>query len=251
MEQYATAQQVWVGGLVFLRVGALIMLIPGIGEGYVPVRIRLSLALILALCLAPIAGPSLPPIPSEVSVMVGYVIRETLIGLMIGGILRLFLASLTTAGELVSLQTTLAFAQTTNPLEATPATTISTFLSILGVTLVFDTDLHRMFLSAIAHSYTLFPPIKALPLGDAGTLATQVVGKTFALGVQLAAPVIVFSLVFNIAAGLIGRVMPQFQIFFAATPLTLLLGLSIFALSVGSIGMVWVRSYSDFLRVFA
>ena len=251
MEQYATAQQVWVGGLVFFRVASLIMLIPGIGEGYVPVRIRLSLALVLALCLAPIAGPSLPPIPADVSAMVGYVIRETLIGLMIGGVLRLFLATLTTAGELVSLQTTLAFAQTSNPLEASPATTISTFLTIMGVTLIFDTDLHRMFLSAIAHSYTLFPPTKALPLGDAGALATQTVGKTFVLGVQLAAPVIVFSLVFNIAAGLIGRVMPQFQIFFAATPLTLLLGLSIFALSLGSIGMVWVRSYSDFIRIFA
>jgi len=251
LEHYATAQQVWVGGLVFFRVGSLIMLIPGIGEGYVPVRLRLALALVLAFVLAPIAAPGLPPIPADVSAMAGYVIRETLIGLMIGGLLRLFLASLTTAGELVSLQTTLAFAQTTNPLQASPATTISTFLTIMGVTLIFDTDLHRMFLSAIAHSYTLFPPTKAVPLGDAGTLATQVVGKTFALGVQLAAPVIVFSMVFNIAAGLVGRVMPQFQIFFAATPLILLLGLSIFALSLGSIGMVWVRSYSDFLRIFA
>ena len=251
MEQYATAQQVWVGALVLFRVGSLLMLIPGIGEGYVPVRVRLSLALVLTFCLAPIAAPNLPPLPADVSAMIGYVIRESLIGLMIGLLLRLFLGTLTTTGELISLQTTLAFAQTTNPLQAAPATTISTFLTIMGVTLVFDTDLHRMFLSAIAHSYTLFPPTKAVPIGDAGTLAIQTVGKTFALGVQLAAPVIVFSLVFNIAAGLIGRVMPQFQIFFAVTPLTLLLGLSIFALSLGTIGMVWVRSYSDFLRIFA
>jgi flagellar biosynthetic protein FliR len=251
LEHYATAQQVWVGGLVFLRVGALIMLIPGIGEGYVPIRIRLALALVLTFCLAPIAAPALPALPAELGAMMGYVIRELAIGLMIGGLLRLFLGALTTTGELISLQTTLAFAQTTNPLQASPATTISTFLTILGVTLVFDTDLHRMFLSAIAHSYTLFPSTKALPVGDAGALAIRTVSSTFALGVQLAAPILVFSLVFNIAAGLIGRVMPQFQIFFAATPLTLLLGLSIFALSLGAIGMVWVRSYADFVRVFA
>jgi flagellar biosynthetic protein FliR len=251
LEHYATAQQVWIGALVFFRLGSLIMLIPGIGEGYVPVRMRLSLALVLTFCLAPIAAPSLPPLPADVSGLFGYSIRETLIGLMIGGILRLFLGTLTTTGELISLQTTLAFAQTTNPLQAAPATTISTFLTIMGVTLVFDTDLHRMFLSAITHSYTLFPTTKAVPIGDAGTLAIRAVGQTFALAVQLAAPVLVFSLVFNIAAGLIGRVMPQFQIFFAATPLTLLLGLSIFALSLGAIGMMWVQSYSDFLRVFA
>jgi flagellar biosynthesis protein FliR len=70
------------------------------------------------------------------------------------------------------------------------------------------------------------------------------------LGLQLAAPVVVFALVFNIATGLIGRVMPQFQIFFVATPLTLLLGLSIFALSLGAIGMVWVRAYESFIGVF-
>lgn len=250
MEHYVTAQQVWTAGLVFMRVGALTMLIPGIGEGYVPVRIRLCFALALSLCLAPIAAPSLPALPTAVDGMAGFIIREVLVGLLIGGLLRLFIAALTTAGELVSLQTTLAFAQTTNPLQAAPATTLSTFLTILGVTLIFDTDLHRMFLAAIAHSYTLFPPTRAIPLNDAADLAAQTVGKTFALGLQLAAPVVVFALVFNIATGLVGRVMPQFQVFFVATPLSLLLGLSIFALSIGSIGLVWMQNYENFLHLF-
>ena len=102
-----------------------------------------------------------------------------------------------------------------------------------------------------SHSYTLFPPTKALPLGDAGDAGGPDGGKTFALGLQLAAPVVVFSLVFNLAAGLIGRAMPQFQIFFVATPLSLLLGLSIFALSLGAIGLVWSRAFDDYMQVFA
>ena len=134
--------------------------------------------------------------------------------------------------------------------QAQPGTTISTFLTLLGLTLIFDTDLHRLFIAAMAHSYTLFPPTKDLPLNDAGQLAIQTVSKSFALGLQLAAPVVVFSIVFNIATGLIGRVMPQFQIFFVATPLSLLLGLSIFALSLGAIGMVWTRAYEAFIGVF-
>jgi len=51
-----------------------------------------------------------------------------------------------------------------------------------------------------------------------------------------------------VAAGLIGRMMPQFQVFFIATPLSLLLGLSIFALSLGALGLVWVerlRAFTD------
>jgi flagellar biosynthetic protein FliR len=250
MESYATAQQVWVAGLVLFRVATICMLIPGIGEGYVPPRVRLGLALMLAFCLAPIVAPTLPPIPDGVGAMAGAVIKEVLIGLMIGGLMRLFIASLSTAGELVSIHTTLSFAQTANPTEATPSTTLGTFLSIMGVTLIFDTDLHQSFIAAIAHSYSLFPPTKAIALNDAGTLAAQTVGKSFALGLQLAGPVVVFSLVFNVATGLIGRAMPQFQVFFVATPLSMLLGLSIFALSLGGIGLVWMQSYDIFLRQF-
>jgi flagellar biosynthetic protein FliR len=250
VEHYATAQQVWIAALVFFRLGSMIMLMPGVGENYVPATVRLSFALMLAFCLGPIVAPSLPAMPSDLGVMAGYIIKETVIGLLIGGLIRLFLASLITAGEVISLQTTLAFAQTANPLQAQPGTTISTFLTLLGLTLIFDTDLHRMFIAAIAHSYSLFPPIKHVPLADAAGLAAQTVGKSFALGIQLAAPVMVFALVFNVATGLIGRVMPQFQIFFVATPLSLLLGLSIFALSLGAIGLVWTQGFEVFLHDF-
>ena len=250
MGPYATTAVVWAAALVFARVGALFMLLPGIGETYVPMNMRLILALLLSMCLWPIAAPSLPPLPADIGTMTGDLVKELLIGGMMGALLQMFTAALTTAGELISLQTTLSFAQTANPAEAQPTASVSTFLMLIGMTLVFDTDLHQLFIAAIAHSYTLFAPAKALPLNDAAMLATQTLGRTFALSVQLAAPVIVFSLVFNLASGLIGRVMPQFQIFFVATPLTLLLGLSIFALSLGAIGLVWVRGFETFVGVF-
>ncbi|HMO43216.1 MAG TPA: flagellar biosynthetic protein FliR, partial [Phenylobacterium sp.] len=88
------------------------------------------------------------------------------------------------------------------------------------------------------------------PVGDAAQLAVQTVAQSFALGLQLAAPVVVFSLIFNIAAGLVGRVMPQFQIFFVATPLLVLTALSIFALSLGVLGMVWVERYRELMGAF-
>lgn len=250
MEHFATAQQVFAAGLIFARVGAMVMLVPGIGETYVPTRVRLSFAFLLALVLFPIVGGSVPPEPAGVGDLAGMLIKEILIGLMLGTILKLFVASLATTGELISIQTTISFAQTTNPTEATPSSTIGTFLALLGLVLIMTTNLHHLFLGAIVRSYTLFPFNKPLPTGDAAQLAIQAVGKAFALGLQLAAPVIVFALVFNIATGLVGRVMPQFQVFFIATPIILLLGLSIFALSLGLIGMVWIDRYREFLQVF-
>ncbi len=250
MEHYATAQQVFIGGLVFARVGAMVMLIPGFGEQPAPTRVRLAFALLLALVLAPVVGSTLPAIPPTAGAMGGYVIREVLIGLMLGAILRMFLASLATAGEIISIQTTLSFAQTTNPLLAQGGSSIAAFLSLLGVVLIMATDLHHLFLSAIANSYTLFPVTKGLPINDWAMLAVRTLSSAFALGVQLAAPVLIFSLVFNLATGLVGRAMPQFQIFFAAAPLQVLLGLSLFALSLGTMGMVWLNRYRELLSVF-
>src|SRR5215469_9032733 len=163
MGHYATAAQVWAAALVFSRIGALVMVMPGVAQGSVPPLVRLAFALLLAMCIGPIAQPYLPPEPATVDGTAFYIGRE-----------------------FVSLQTTLAFAQTANPTQAIPGTTVSTFLTLMGVTLIFDTDLHRMFIAAMAHSYTLFPPMQNLPLNDAGQLAAQTLGRTFSLGLQLA-----------------------------------------------------------------
>jgi flagellar biosynthesis protein FliR len=250
MESYATAGQVWAAGLIFARVGALLMVIPGVGEQSVPPRIRLSFALLFSLMLFPVLAASMPPIPETVGSLAAQIIKEVLIGLIIGTILRLFLASLATAGEVVSLQTTLSFAQTANPGQAQPSASLATFLSLLGLVLIMVGDLHHMFISAVVRSYSLFPVVKGVPVADSTQLAIQTVGGSFALGVQLAAPVLVFSLVFNVATGLVGRVMPQFPVFFVASPIMVLLGLSIFAVSLGSVGLVWVDRYRQLADVF-
>jgi flagellar biosynthetic protein FliR len=235
-------------GLVFCRVGAIVMLLPGIGEQGVPPRVRLGLALVLSLAFYPIVRSSVPPVSATVGDMGVLVILEIVVGVAIGSLLRFFLSTLAVAGEAVSLQTTLSFAQTANPGQAQPSASLATFLTLLGLTLIFATDLHHLFIAAIVKSYTLFPIGRPIPVGDFAQLAIRTFADTFALGIQLAAPVIVFSLVFNIAAGFIGRVMPQFQIFFVATPLSVLLGLSLFALSLGAFGLVWVDRFREFLE---
>ncbi len=250
MEHYATAQQVYAAGMIFARIGTMVMLLPGIGEQVVPPRVRLSFALLLAMTLTPIAAAAIGPLPTDGFTLLGRIIHESLIGLMFGAILRLFLASLAVAGEVVSIQTTLSFAQTANPMQAQPGESLAAFLALMGATLIFSTGLHHQFIEAMVGSYQVFPPGKAFPTADAAQLAVQTVGKSFALGVQLAAPVIVFALVFNIATGLVGRVMPQFQVFFVASPLSVLLGLSIFTLSLGVIGMVWINRYESLLSIF-
>jgi flagellar biosynthetic protein FliR len=251
MEHYATAQQVFVGGLIFARLAAILMLIPGIGEAFIPARVRLSMAFVMMLALYGVVGAGAPPEPATVADLALAIMKEVMIGLMIGGILRIFMNALAVCGEVVSIATTLSFAQTANPGQATPSTTLGTFLGLLALVLIMATNLHHLFLGAIVRSYTLFPFHKAVPVSDAGFLAIRTLGRSFALGVQLAAPVMVFAFIFNVAVGLVGRVMPQFQVFFVASPLLVLTSLSIFALALGVIGMVFIDRYRDLLQVFA
>ncbi|MFO1013403.1 MAG: flagellar biosynthetic protein FliR [Caulobacteraceae bacterium] len=250
MEHYATAAQVYIAGLVFARVGAMVMLAPGLGETAAPARVRLGLALLLTMVIAPIVAPTLPPVPGDISGLALAVGKETLLGLMMGAVLRLFLSALATAGEIISIQTTLSFAQTVNPSLGQQNSSLASFLALLGVLLIFTSNMHHMFIGAMIHSYQLFPFTRPLPVADSAMLEIRTFSGAFTLGVQLAAPILVFSLVFNLATGLIGRAMPQFQIFFAATPLQVILGLSLFALSLGTIGMVWVDHYKQLLQVF-
>ena len=251
MEPYATADQVWQGAMIFARIGAVLMMLPGVGESYVPPRIRLSLALVVSLALWPVVANALPGLPDSIGGMAGWIIREVIVGLAIGAMLRIFLTVLSAAGEVVALQTTLAFAQTANPTQASPGSTISAFLMILGTTLIFATNTHHLFIAGLVGSYELIAPVRPLIIGDFASMAVRTVGDAFMLGIQLSAPVLVFAIIFNLASGLVGRVMPAFQVYFAAAPLSIILGLSVFALSLGVMGTVFIDRYRDLARVFA
>jgi flagellar biosynthetic protein FliR len=251
MEHYALPVQVFGAGLVFARIGAFIMLLPGIGETGVPAQIRLSFALLLTLALYPVVQSQLPPVPADLGGLVGQMFLEIAIGLALSALLRFFMGALAVTGEVISLASTLSFSQTTNPQQAQPTVTIGSFLSVLSLALVFSTDLHQLFIGAIVRSYTLFPPGRVAPINDLVGLAIRTMGQTFALGVQLSAPILVFSLVFHVAAGLVAKSMPQFQVFFIATPAVLLLTFALFALSLGVIGLVWLDRFHTFTAQIA
>lgn len=250
MNAFAAADEVWAAALIFARLGAVMLMLPGIGESYVPPRVRLSLALVITLALWPVLTAYLPPLPAGLGGTVGWIIREVLVGLAMGAVLRAFMTALATAGEVVSLQTTLSFAQTANPLQAQPGTTIAAFLTVLGVTLVFATDTHHLFIAGLVGSYRLIAPVQPLVAQDFTVLAIRTLADSFLLGVQLAGPILVFALVLNVGSGLIARVMPQFQVFFATAPLSILGGLAIFALSLGTLGTVFIDRYRALAQVF-
>jgi flagellar biosynthesis protein FliR len=154
------------------------------------------------------------------------------------------------AGYLIATQTGLAYAQSFDPNMGAEGAVISTFFTLLGVVLIFATNLHHLAIGAIEGSYAMIPPGAALPTADMAELALRLVSGAFALGLQLAAPFIVFGFVVNAAIGLLARMMPQLQVFFVAMPVNILAGLFLLMLIIGSLMTVFLNYYSTEMSRF-
>lgn len=232
---------------VFCRVGTAIMVLPGIGELNVPPRIRLVFALLTAFVLAPIVRASYPPQPAEIWAFAGLLLTEIAIGLALGLIIRMFLMALQVAGTVIASQTGLAFAQNFDPTLGIQGALLASFLTILGLTLIFESNLHHLMIAGLKNSYGILPPGGAIPWGDFADLAARTFSLVFRLGIQLAAPFIVFSLVFYAAAGAISKLLPQVQIFFLTVPVSILGGFAILAIVLSSMMLVFLDAYQRML----
>ncbi len=230
--------------LVFTRIGSMMIMLPGLGERMVPTRIRLVLALGISFLIYMLVGDILPAMPTSPFALAGLLIGEAAVGLMIGTIARMLLSALHVAGSVLAVHTGLAAAQQFDPTQGSQGALMAGFLTLMGITLIMVTDLHHLLIGAMDASYRLFPPGGSLPVQDMAETAINVVNRSFAIGLQLAAPFMVYGLVFYIGIGIIARLMPTLQIFFIAMPLNIMAGFAIMFLVLSAM-MAWFANYFE------
>ena len=217
--------------LMFSRIGAILMLMPALGEDMIPMRMRLSFALAFTLVLYPLLSPSLPAMPEDVMAIIGLIFHELAIGIMLGAIVRITVMATQVAGAIIAFQTGLSSAMAADPTQVgVQGAVFGSFLSFLGMVLIFATDLHHVALAATYDSYMVFPLDAPLMFDDAAQLAIRTVASAFSVGIQMSAPFIVFGLVFNLGAGILARLMPALQVYFLLMPANIFIGLALFAM---------------------
>jgi len=230
--------------LVFVRIAAALMLLPGIGEAYVSVQIRLAAAAVLTVAISPLVIGTLPILPATPLELLMLILGELVVGLLIGAAARLMMSALHVAGTVIAFQSSLGFALFVDPTQGTQGALIAAFLSLLGLVLIFATGLHMMMIRALADSYVLFTPGQLPPVGDFAALAVRYVSSSFRIGIQIAAPFIVFGIIFYIGLGVLARLLPQIQVFFIAIPLQIFLSLVIFGLVLAPM-MIWFLDHFE------
>lgn len=216
--------------LTFARIGAMVMLMPGFGEINIPVRIKLAIALALTLIMLPLHRSAYRADLTAMMPIIVLMLQEIVIGIVLGVTARVAVSALSVAGAIIAQQLGLGVVTAYDPYQGQQGVLVGNFLSILGLTLIFATDLHFMIIAALNESYRIFSPGELLATGDLAMLATKTFALAFKIGAQLAAPFLVFGLVFNLGLGVLARMMPQMQVYFVGVPLTIIIGFLIFAL---------------------
>jgi len=229
--------------LVFARVGSMVMLLPGLGESNIPVRIKLAIALMLTLILLPLHRAAYHIDVQSINPLLVMMIHEIIVGVVLGATARVTLSALQVGGAVIAQQMGLGFVTSVDPTQGQQGVLIGNFLTMLGITLLFATDTHYLVIAALNDSYKIFSPGDLTPSGDIAALATRAFAAAFKLGMQLSAPFLVFGLVFNIGLGVLARLMPQMQVYFVGVPLSILAGFLIFSL-------VLVAMMGTFLNYF-
>ena len=216
--------------LVFARVGAMVMLLPGLGESNIPVRIKLAIALLLTLIILPLHRSAYHVDMNSMTALLVMMMHEIIIGIVLGATARVTLAALQVAGSIIAQQMGLGFVTSVDPTQGQQGVLVGNFLTMLGVTMLFATDSHHLIIAALSDSYKIFAPGESMLTGDVASLATQAFAAAFKIGLQLSAPFLVFGLVFNLGLGILARLMPQMQVYFVGVPLSIFAGFLILAL---------------------
>ena len=216
--------QVQAAILVFIRIGAILIMAPLFGSRNVPLQLKAGLSLVLAMVIFPVAGFQevyLTGIPSLVTAMVG----EVLIGVIIGFTARLIFSAVQLAGQLIGFQMGFGIVNVIDPQTSTQFSIVAQFQNIMTLLIFLALDAHYWFILAISSSFELIPPLGFCFTNSLMEAIVSLSCDMFVIAAKVAAPVIAVLLFTSVALGLIARTVPQMNIFIVGFPIKIAIGL--------------------------
>lgn len=234
MFQFTDAQlAAWLAAVVypFVRIAALVGTAPILGDGSVPRRVRVGLAVFVTIVVA----PGIHPVPN-VALLSGdgflLIARQLLIGAAMGFAVRLAFAAIEYAGDLMGLQMGLGFATLIDPTTNDQSPILGTLLNYFAMLAFLVANGPLMMIAGVSESFGALPIQGGAGAFDDWKVLVLEGGTIFGLALHLALPVIAALLVTNVALGVMTRAAPQLNVFSIGFPITITVGLLVLAASV-------------------
>ncbi|MCP9450548.1 MAG: flagellar biosynthetic protein FliR [Nitrospira sp.] len=212
-----------------VRVGGLLAALPVLSGQAVPLKAKVLLVLALGAVLAPVVR--LPAVPFDPVALAAGLAGELAIGLTIGLAVRLFFGALELAGDIVGMQMGFGVVQLLDPATSHQVPLMGRFFTLLASLVFLSLNAHVLVVSTIVASYEAIPAFGTAPPTGLGEEIVRLSREMFALGLKLAAPVLVTILVTNVLLAILGRAVAQINVFVLSFPVTIAGGLAILALA--------------------
>ncbi len=235
--------------LVTLRTGCLLAFWPVWDSRVVPLPVRVSALLVIALVLTPVAAPHLPPWPASWPALLLLVAREVFLGFCLGLVIRCLISGIQMAGNLAALQMGFGMVTLLDPQSPAQNAVIGDLFLKLATLLFLVSDGHHLLLTLLAQSFRDLPLRADLPLPAALAQGLVRLGVwMFQVAVKLAAPILAVVFLTQVALGLVSRAVPQVQVMLLSFPLTIALGLLTLSFTLTLIGPYLVGQFRDLER---
>lgn len=231
--QQGINQMILLAALVTARLMPVVYLVPYLGGQVVPQQVKMGIALALTVLVYPAVWQTgaAGALPGGALAIGALIVKELVVGLMIGFVAALAFEALRVAGQMIDSARGQTMATAFVPQLKSQASVSADFLYQLGVVIFLLTGGHRLFLSALVKSYVMLPPQRFPAFGahlEAITMGiVRLTADTITLGVLLAFPVVAAILLANVLLALINKAAPQINVFFLGMPLKAVLGVGV------------------------
>ncbi|MBO8162469.1 MAG: flagellar type III secretion system protein FliR [Brevibacillus sp.] len=209
--------------LVFVRMTAFIVTAPVISARGVPAQTKVGLAFLMAF-ISFAYVPYSTPIPLDLT-FVMHVMKEALVGMLLGLILQMIFYAVQVAGGLVDMQNGFALANVIDPRTGAYVPITGNFKNIIATLYFLSMDGHHMLIRGIIASYRAVPLDKAwVGFGSEPLfyLAVKSFSYMFMSAFLIAAPMAVALFLVDLSLGIIAKSVPQFNIFVVGLPIKII-----------------------------
>jgi len=212
------------------RVSGLMLFAPFTSHAAVPPRIKAMLALTITAVLYPVFASRVEMVPvAQWPVLIA---SELLVGVAIGITTNLVFEGAQMAGQVLSIQMGYSLVTILDPTTQTENTVMSVFTQTMALLIFLSLDVHHWILRGIVHSFDYLPAGAGGANAEFTKQVLHVGGSILSVGVQIAAPVLIASLVADVLLGLMGKASPQMPVMFLGPAVKGLFGLLLLSATV-------------------
>ena len=241
---------VWV--FVMVRASGLVMTMPVFSGNQVPRSLKVALGVMMATLAAPLL-PAMDVKTDSLWWLIQVIFIELTAGVVKGFVCRFAFFALDVTGTLIATDLGLTMATVLNPGTNASSPITATLLYWLGVVTFFGLDMHHWILAFFIRTYSVLPIGAAHGSEELMRNALAHTSWILSAGIQVAAPIMAVAFLVTWVFSMLGRAVPQMNVFSESMPVRVLAGLFVFAMSMRFIGDFTAnymrRIPDDFVRI--